>query len=260
MAWLNLYAPAEDVTALRVMLDAAADTARAVDPADPRTVDQLRADVLSQLAWASLQSGHLGGLCDGGDRHSRRLGNRHGRAAAINVTVPLSTLIGIDDRPGELEGYGPITADVSRHIAAAGIWRRLLTDPSSGALLDYGQSPLQPTAGPGRPCHRRDRTCRFPTCSQPARRCQIDRTISFQLGGPTSADNNGPLSGGCHNGKTNAGWRLEQPEPGRYLWTAPTGHRYPVDPEIVGPIITRPEPPGHPPEHGPPPDLDLPPY
>jgi hypothetical protein len=59
-------------------------------------------------------------------------------------------------------------------------------------------------------------------------------------GWTTSHHNCGPLSGGgCHNGKTHAGWHLDQPEPGRYQWTAPTGHTYQVDPEIVGPIHQR---------------------
>jgi hypothetical protein len=84
-------------------------------------------------------------------------------------------------------------------------------------------------------------------------------------GWTTSAHNCGPLSGGgCHNGKTHANWHLDQPEPGRYQWTAPTGHTYQVDPETVGPILQRAGPPptrlpdeqnGHPPQ-----DPDPPPF
>ena len=258
MAWLNIYGPAEDVTAIRVMLDATADAAKRDDPAEQRTSDQLRFDSLAAMAWAALESGRLGGC---GHGCGPRVGKWHGRAAAVQVTVPISTLIGIDDHPAELAGYGPIPASVARRIAAAGTWRRLLTDPATGGLLDYGQTRYTPPTDLVDHLIARDKTCRFPTCSQPAQRCQIDHTIAAGTPGwTTSAANTGPLSGGCHNGKTHAGWRLEQPEPGRYLWSAPTGHRYPVDPEIVGPIVTRPEPPGHPPQHEPPPDLDLPPY
>jgi hypothetical protein len=74
----------------------------------------------------------------------RRLRRRNGRAAAVNVTVPLSTLLGVDQRPGELEGYGPITAQAARRIAGHGTWRRLLTDPASGVLLDYGTTRYTP--------------------------------------------------------------------------------------------------------------------
>jgi len=255
MAWLNIYGPAEDVTAIRTMLDAAADAA-ATEPGEQRTTDQLRFDALAALAWASLDSGHLGGC-----QHAPRLGARHGRAAAVAVTVPLSTLIGLDDTPGQLDGYGPITADVARRIAAAGTWRRLLTDPATGALLDHGRTRYTPPQDLIDHVLARDRTCRFPTCSQPARRCQIDHTIPAGTPGwTTSAANTGPLSGGCHNGKTHAGWHLDQPQPGHFRWRAPTGHTYTVQPEPVGPIIAgpQPEPPGDPRE--PDPGDDIPPF
>ena len=40
--------------------------------------------------------------------------------------------------------------------------------------------------------------------------------------------------------KTEGGWRLEQPEPGRFIWTSPLGRVYPVEPE---PILAPPIPP-----------------
>ena len=43
-------------------------------------------------------------------------------------------------------------------------------------------------------------------------------------------------------------WHLEQPEPGRFTWRAPTGHRYDLGPEPIGPIVAPTEPPGDPPE------------
>jgi hypothetical protein len=253
MAWLNIYSTAEDVTAIKVMIEAAGDAVRTANPNDERTIDQIRVDVLAQLAWASLESGHLGG-CE----HGPRLGHRHGRAAAVGVTVPVSTLIGIDDQPGELDGYGPIPASVARRIAAHGTWRRMLTDPTTGALLDYGTTRYTPPQDLLDHVIARDRTCRFPTCSVPARQCQMDHTIPAGAPGwSTSAGNNGPLSGGCHNGKTHANWHLEQPEPGHFRWRDPTGHRYQVEPEPVGPIVRHPEPPGDPPE----PDTDdIPPF
>jgi hypothetical protein len=189
MAWLNVYGPAEDVAAIKAMVDAAADAAKTADPNESRTLDQLRVDVLAQLAWASLDSGHLGG-CE----HKPRLGRRHGRAASVNVTVPLSSLIGIDDSPAELAGYGPIPADVARRIAAHGTWRRLLTDPATGALLEYGQTRYTPPQDLLDHVTARDRSCRFSTCSQPARRCQADHTTPAGAPGwSTSASNLGML-------------------------------------------------------------------
>ena len=107
---------------------------------------------------------------------------------------------------------------MARRIAAHGTWRRLLTDPATGAVLDYGTTRYTPPADLVEHVIARDRTCRFPTCSQPARRCQLDHTIPAGAPGwSTSHRNCGPLSGGgCHNGKTHAGWHLAQPAgPGR---------------------------------------------
>ena len=43
-------------------------------------------------------------------------------AARINVTVPLSALLGLSDTPGEVAAFGPVDADVTRDlIAAAGL-------------------------------------------------------------------------------------------------------------------------------------------
>jgi hypothetical protein len=101
----------------------------------------------------------------------------------------------------------------------------------------------------------RDRSCRFPTCTRPAQGCDLDHTTPWERGGPTSAGNLGPVHRGHHNDKTHHRWQLHQPEPGRYIWTAPTGHVYEVDPEIVG-LIDPPPPPQH---EEPPTDPDPPP-
>jgi Domain of unknown function (DUF222) len=333
MAWLSVYGPALDLTAVKVMLDAAAEATKAANPEDLRTLDQIRVDTLSALAWGILEDGQLpdfgydpdeaphdgaaseanatdrgaddigsdageasdddadaadrpasgfgsetktpdaaatAGNCrdcgpNGGcgcgcggpaaspdglnraERRARRRGlrlqRRHGRAAAVHVTVALSTLAGLDDLPAELDGCGPITAEVARRFAAHATWRRLLTDPASGALLDYGTTRYAPPADLVEHVHARDGSCRFPTCARPARLCQFDHTIAAGAADwSTSAGNGGPLSAGCHNAKTHAGWRLEQPRPGQFVWTAPTGHTYGVDPEMVGPLILPPPP------------------
>ena len=81
----------------------------------------------------------------------------------------------------------------------------------------------------------RDRTCILPICSQPAHRCQLDHTIRYP-DGPTAATNLGPPCGPHHDLKTRLHWKLEQPEPGRFVWTTPAGKTYPREPEAIGPI------------------------
>jgi hypothetical protein len=279
MASLLIRMPAEDAAALWTAVDAAArhlhrsaDTgSTAADNTgstgssgtgsagggDDRTLDQLRADVLAGLGWSALAAGHLG-CCDTdcGHRH-QPLASRRGRPATVHVTVAYTTLIGADEQPAHLHGYGPIGAAAARRIAADGVWRRILTDPATGAVLDVGRDRYSPPPELADHVLVRDQTCRFPTCTRAAEGCDLDHSIPWEHGGVTAAGNLGPLHRGHHNDKTHHGWRLDQPQPGRFVWTAPTGHRYEVDPEIVGLL---PQPPPAPPDQHPPGQPDPPPF
>ena len=178
----------------------------------------------------------------------------------MNVTMAYTTLIGADDQPAHLEGYGPIGAEVARRIAAHGVWRRLLTDPASGVVLDVGRRRYLPPPELAEHVIARDQTCRFPTCTRSAEGCDLDHSIPWEQGGTTSAGNLGAVHRGHHTDKTHHRWRLDQPEPGRFVWTAPTGHTYQVDPEIVG-LLALPPPPGEDPPADPtPPNPDPPPF
>jgi hypothetical protein len=42
-----------------------------------------------------------------------------GLTGTVNLTIPLTTLLGLTDSPGDLGGFGPITAHTAREIAAA---------------------------------------------------------------------------------------------------------------------------------------------
>jgi hypothetical protein len=77
----------------------------------------------------------------------------------------------------------------------------------------------------------RDLTCRFPTCRQPAARCDADHTKPHDQGGPTCLCNLGPVCRYHHQLKQQPGWRLEQPAPGSFTWTTPTGRSYNVQPD-----------------------------
>jgi hypothetical protein len=162
----------------------------------------------------------------------------------VNVTVPITTLAGISDEPGELAGFGPITAEAARRIASDATLRRLLTDPATGALLDYGTTRYVPPQHLADHVIARDRTCRFATCSYPAESSQLDHTDPFRpdgTGGPTAASNLGAFHGRHHNDKTHHGFKVTQPEPGRFVINTPVGLTYHVDPEIIGPVDDPPE-------------------
>ena len=85
-------------------------------------------------------------------------------------------LLGWDEQPGELAGHGPIPAMLARHIAAdaTGTWRRLITDPPTGALLDRGTTTYRPPANLTAFVIAREQTCTFAGCRRAAHRCDLD--------------------------------------------------------------------------------------
>ncbi len=146
----------------------------------------------------------------------------------IHVTVPITTLLGVDDEPGELAGYGPLPAPIARQIAAdpQSTWRRLLTDPDSGTLLDYGRTTYRPPAGLAAFVRARDRHCRYPGCRRPAVACELDHVQPWQHGGTTGDGNLCALCERHHDLKEHPAWHVVL-HPDRSLeWVTPTGHRY----------------------------------
>ena len=86
----------------------------------------------------------------------------------VHVTAPWTTLAGLDDHPAHLTGYGPITAEQARELAADATWRRILTDPASGTVRDVGRATYTPPAALAEFVRVRDGHCRFPGCRHPA--------------------------------------------------------------------------------------------
>ncbi len=216
MAELWALLPAEGAAAIMSAVTAlAAETARG----DERTADQRRADALVDLGVAAL--------------HDPLLPRSQGLRPCIQVTVALSTLLGCDEQPGELAGYGPIPAAVARRIAAdpTGIWRRLVTDPLSGALLDYARSTYRPPADLADFVLARDQTCTFPGCALPAHRCDLDHQAPYDDGGRTAEPNLAAICRRHHRAKHEAGWSVHRDPHTRVSnWTSPTGHRYRSEP------------------------------
>ena len=122
-------------------------------PADSRTRDQLRADVLVDLLL-------------GGDPITGAA-----RRPEISVVMSLPDLLGVTDHPAHVPGLGPIPADLARTLAADATWRAWITD-ASGAVVATGSSGLRPH---GR--NRATRACpragvpdaRLPTAGEPLR-------------------------------------------------------------------------------------------
>ena len=95
----------------------------------------------------------MGGGIDRAAEH----GTRTARRAGVEIRVELTTLLGLDDHPGELPGSGPVHADVARrliHDQTAAEWRYALTD-DDGHLRYEGITRRRPAGYPSRsasPC------------------------------------------------------------------------------------------------------------
>ncbi|MDO4899932.1 HNH endonuclease signature motif containing protein [Actinomyces sp.] len=120
----------------------------------------------------------------------------------------------------------PVPAATARALAAGGTWRRLVTDPLSGAVLDVGRSHYRPPAALRDLVQTRDVSCTFPGCTVPASRCDIDHVQAWADGGTTSLTNLTVLCQAHHRLKHTPGWTLSRQDGGALVWTTPTGRRY----------------------------------
>ena len=107
-------------------------------------------------------------------------------------------------------------------LAAGGTWRRLVTDPASGTVVDVGRTRYRPPAGLADLVRARDRACVFPTCQTPAERCDIDHLTAWSQGGTTSLNNLTTLCQAHHRLKHTPGWALTRDQDsGTLSWHTP---------------------------------------
>ena len=143
---------------------------------------------------------------------------RRPRTVRVGVVVPLSSLLGLNETAGELtDRSGCVPADQLRQLIADSLtdsltegsdgarwtevlFTRLLTD-DGGRLLDTTELGRYPSKRLAEAIRIRAGTCRHPTCTVPADRCDLDHHQP-QPRGPTAGSN---LDPGCrrhHRGKT----------------------------------------------------------
>ena len=221
MARLSILGPVAQVVAMYAALCKAADTS--ISTGDGRTRGQLMTDIAVQ-----------------------RLTGQAAAAAVpveINLTMGSATLLGGDDRPAHLAGYGPIPADLARRLAvsaaeAEAAWlRRLYATPDTGRLIGMDSQRRVFPAGLARFIEVRDQFCRTPWCDAPIR--HTDHALPHHQDGATSEENGNGLCAQCNYARQSPDWQV-RPEPGpRHTLriTTPTGHNY---------RSVAPPPPGHP--------------
>ena len=178
---------------------------------DPRTIDQLRADVFLDLLNGKNPPSAKGG-------------------AVVDITVSLETLTALSDAPGHLAGYGPVIADVAREVTAeqeSSEWRYTVTQ--NGHPIHVGTTSRRPTTSMKREVEATHRNCVFPGCRMPPIDCDLDHRVAVVDGGATTACNLAPLCRHHHRAKHDAGWKPILNTDYTHTWVSPLSHHYLTD-------------------------------
>ncbi len=171
---LEGWLPPEAGAILATVLDAHVGSMLGV--ADGRTVPQLRADALTDLARHAAEVGavpHAGGL-----------------RPQLLVHVPVETLAGVEGAPpAELgHGGGLLSPTALSVLACDSALVRLVLD-ADGRPLDVGRTRRSVPVHLRHAVFGRDRHCVFPGCDRPATWCDAHHVTYWREGGPTSVDN-----------------------------------------------------------------------
>mgnify|MGYP003333776735 FL=1 len=158
-----------------------------------------------------------------------------GRKIVLNVHVTDTTLAGRNPVGRWEEGRSPVsTAQIKEWLRAR--HTTVIVRP----VIDLADHlPVDSYEIPDRHKTRvalRDHSCRFPHCTRPATRCDIDHRQPHDRGGPTCPCNLVPLCRRHHRAKTHSAWRYETPAPATYVWTSPNGYRFRVDHRGTHPV------------------------
>jgi hypothetical protein len=119
-----------------------------------------------------------------------------GFAGRVALTVPLATLAGLADRPGEIPGFGPVDPWPARDLAAAAA---------------------------GNP-----KTTWW--CRRPAGQCDFEHNTAYEAGGRTCLCNAGPKCRRDHRLKQDPRWTVSQLPDGTFRRTTRTGRAYTTEP------------------------------
>jgi len=154
-----------------------------------------------------------------------------------------TTLLGLDDEPGLLRGYGSVPVEVVREIvdsAKSTVLRGLFCDPVDGRLLAMDAKTRCFEGGLRQFVIWRDQRCRVTG----GRIVDVDHVVEVQDDGATTAANGEGLGKNPHIIKPHYGITVSAEPPDRVddgvddlrqhaptmRWTMPTGHSYEFPP------------------------------
>ena len=212
MVWLSALLPVADGVAAYAALTRDADSARA--QGDPRSRGQVMADELVRRI-----TGAAGTASSEASTHP----------IDLHLVMPHDALLGTNDEPAHIDGFGPIPAELARELVAGAldggdeVWlRRLYTSPATGELVAMDSRARLFRGGLRRFIRLRDQFCRTPWCDAPIR--HGDHVVPHASGGPTSGVNGEGLCAACNHAKQAPRWRSRPGPDGTVTTTTPTGH------------------------------------
>ncbi|GEE02652.1 hypothetical protein nbrc107696_30980 [Gordonia spumicola] len=182
---LKITASVEDVTLARKSVDAVAN---GVCGKDPRTKQERRSDAAIALLTGALFACE----CDDPECSAREGVDTAAQCATVvlHAIARRETLTGESDLPAYLDGYGPISADHVRDIAARS--DTVVRDLDLGELLDHTSQPsdgYRPTATCATAVRAVHGRCTHPGCDMPAWNCDLDHVVEY--------DHDNPAAGGA---------------------------------------------------------------
>jgi hypothetical protein len=229
MGCLQVQAPAPDIETIYAALSVLAGPR---ESNDPRTLGARRVDALLGLCLGAVAPDPAAVAAS-----EASLESRPRVPVQAHVVIDLATLMGLAENPCELAGYGPIPAVVAHDwLQDATTWRRLVTDPVEGHLLDFG--PVVRKAPPKLRDYlvARHLTCVFPGCHRAAASSDLDHEPPWRpegLGGRTSSVDLRPLCRRHHRMKTHHLWDMEHFGRDGTAWYTPSGRRIETRPPPV---------------------------
>jgi len=195
MSWVHALVGAEDALAIDRRLDSIARSVR--NGGDKRTLSQLRADALRDLVLGSFSSKVV---------------------THVYVACNVTTLLGLDDLPGQLRGYGPVSAEKVRKLAwqLKASWSGVLID-DNGHAQRLAAEKYEPAELLRELAQLRDQTCRFPVCLGPVQK--IGRGARSQDSSP-DVRTGWPCCRSHANEKESGQWTVTSGVDGEDIWTS----------------------------------------
>jgi hypothetical protein len=198
---------------------------------DARTLTQLRSDVALDLllyGWANpVDLAASSSVSSGSSASAAATFVGQAPAARVTVVVSLGVLLGEERGLGEIPGYGYVSGEHARQLATArgSVWRRLVSDPVTGAALDLTTYRYRPTPAMVSMVAALDGVCTAPGCTTAAHRCDVDHHRPWPAG-PTAIANLFARDRRHHNHKTRGTWTATTDSDGVALWRTCSGRSY----------------------------------